>query len=184
MEKEFKSSVAARKEADILIDLQSKGLRVPRVLKVEDNLIHLEYIKAITLPDIIDIWEESPDEEQQEKVINQLIEWLAKFYEIVNTLHTNEIRGDVNGRNFIFDGERIWGVDFEERSYGKMVDDIGLLTAFISTYKPVDTPLKQRLIKAIQKQAAQVFDLSKYNLKKSHNKGRDTLKQRRAKLHR
>ena len=132
VEKQHNNPTAAKFESDRLALLHDKGLAVPKLLSVKDNLIEMEYVHAITLPDLIDVWEENPDPTALASAAVSLVNWLEKYYEIMSP----ETRGDINGRNFLFDGEQVWGVDFEEPGHSTIVEDIGLLLAYILTYSP------------------------------------------------
>ena len=74
-----------------------------------------------------------------------------------NSGQTGEIRGDVNGRNFIFDGSQCWGIDFEEKVYGTKEQDAGRLIAFVLTYDPPGTSLKSLLAESLLRHAVNMF---------------------------
>ena len=160
IEKYHKSPEAAKFEADRLTRLHDMGLSVPKLFSVCGNMLKMEYIPATPLPDLIDQWEEEPNLKAQEIMARGIVTWLADYYKAVNTKNTGETRGDINGRNFLFDGEKVWGVDFEERAFGSVEEDIGQLLAFVLTYHPDHTPLKQSLANIIACQAVRKLHLS------------------------
>jgi len=149
VEKIHTSAEKAKFEAGRLVHLYSKGLAVPRVITLNSEIIIMEYIKGTPLPDMIDHWEQNPDPASQKLAMTGVVAWLVKYYEILE----GESRGDINGRNFLFDGERIWGVDFEEQAFNAPLMDIGQLCAFILSYEPANTPLKKELVEIIIKQS-------------------------------
>ena len=128
----------------------------------------MNFINGETLPDLIERLEKEDSIENThviETVAHELVIWLRDFYKAVNTEKTNQIRGDVNGRNFIFDSAFIWSVDFEEIAFGEKEQDIGRLLAFITTYDPVDTPLKKRLTSAVLAEAVKVLNITQEKIK-------------------
>jgi RIO-like serine/threonine protein kinase len=141
IEKHFISAAAAAFEAYELRRLRAVGVRVPQVYALDGAVVKMQYIPGEALPDIIERLDNS-DSSGFEAMADGLIGWLGDFYRAADTDSTGEIRGDVNGRNFLFDGACCWSVDFEERVYGVKEQDIGRLIAFILTYDPPGTPLK------------------------------------------
>jgi RIO-like serine/threonine protein kinase len=164
---------AATFEANMLKSLHAKGLAVPRVLSVENNLIKMEYIEGLTLPDLIDELESKEHSIKEiEKIAKALVVWLSEFFIAIDTRRTGKGRGDINGRNFIFDGEKIWGIDFEEESLDwhfspkqeaesdVIEKDIAQLMAFVLNYDPSNTPLKIKLSNSILSYAETILSVN------------------------
>ena len=151
IKKVHQTAIGARLEADRLIYLHAQGLAVPKFLGIEGNTITMEYIPAAPIPDLIDEWEDRPNPAAQDLAMRGIVSWLAEYYIVIPS---GQSRGDINGRNFLFDGQKIWGVDFEYDAYDTIESDIGNLLAFILTYNPAHTALKQSLATAIVHQAA------------------------------
>ncbi|MDR1802351.1 MAG: hypothetical protein LBQ94_01980 [Treponema sp.] len=124
----------AVEEAEILFRFYEAGVSVPRVLKQRHNEIIMEYVPGETIPDFLERMGMERDETLLLQTAQRLFLWFKNFYEAVGYEQTGEIRGDVNGRNFIIAENRIVSVDFEERAFGKAEQDIGRLLAFIRTY--------------------------------------------------
>jgi len=144
VEKHFSSETAAAFEAEALKHLQTSGVRVPKVIEQCGCVLKLEYISGETLPDFIERLEISSWTRQEIcATADAVVYWLSEFYRAVDTDKTGEIRGDANGRNYIFDGVNCIGVDFEERIYGEKAQDIGLLIAYILNYDPPETLVKK-----------------------------------------
>lgn len=176
VEKVHLTAERANFEASRLIQFHKAGLAVPKVLEAVENMIFMEYIDAKPLPDLIEEWEQNPDIISQEKVAIGLVEWLAFFYKIVDP---GESRGDINGRNFLFDGDKIWGVDFEEVAQGTPLEDIGQLLAFITTYHPANTHVKTQLSQMIAEQASKIFHIDLDQIKHQQDLSIEFLKSRR-----
>lgn len=140
MEKHVASSEAAAQEAGTLERLHAAGLRVPYPVTQEGRVLKMPYLPGETLPELLARWEAAPEPAVREKTVKGIIGWLGDFYRAAG--ETGEIRGDVNGRNFLWDGASCWGMDFEERVFGVREQDIGGLIAFVLTYDPPGTPLK------------------------------------------
>ncbi|MDR2167805.1 MAG: hypothetical protein LBE35_08170 [Clostridiales bacterium] len=178
VEKYHASVEAAAYEAEMLRKLHKNGLAVPRLISLEENLVKMEYIAGLTLPDLIDKWEAKPPSSDAVNFVAEgLIIWLANFYAATGTENCG--RGDINGRNFIFDGEKIWGIDFEDHAAESAEADIALLAAYILTYNPTNTPLKQALTARILQQAAEILNLDPGTLETRHQEEIAKLKTRR-----
>ena len=124
----------AVEEAENLFRLYQAGVSVPKVLKQLYNEIIMEYVPGETIPDFLERMEAERDEALLRQTALRLFLWFKQFYEAVDYGRTGEIRGEVNGRNFIITENRVVSVDFEERAFGRAEQDIGRLLAFIRTY--------------------------------------------------
>jgi len=151
IEKHMNSRDVAIIEADKLKLLFNAGVRVPKIISQENNILKLEYVKGATITDFIEHieMEHNFNPDQIEHLINCLISWLNDFYNAVSHDKTGEIRGDVNFRNFIFDGIHCWGIDFEEQVFGTKEQDIGRMIAFILSYHPPNTYIKNLLVERL-----------------------------------
>ena len=124
-------------EASILRELYSHGVAVPNILGRRGNTLLLEYLPGEPLPDWIERGDYDP-----EALAHALCDWFAAFYAV---MPEGEMRGDVNGRNFLYDGTKIYSVDFEDRCFGGRAKDAGRLAAYIGTYRTRD-PEKQAML--------------------------------------
>ena len=180
VEKQHNNPESARFESNRLALLHNKGLAVPKLLSVRDNVIEMEYVHAITLPDLIDAWEKNPDPDAQTMVAEGLVNWLKKYYEIMNP----ETRGDINGRNFLFDNKQVWGVDFEEPGHSTILEDIGLLLAYILTYSPKFTLIKEAFANQIVLHASEAFGIATESVLQSQAAALKMLYSRRKRIKR
>jgi tRNA A-37 threonylcarbamoyl transferase component Bud32 len=142
--KRVESPGAAAREAAILRALRGRGVAVPEVIECREDWLLLELLPGEPLPDIVERGGFDP-----ETISVALCDWFAAFYAVAAA---GECRGDVNGRNFLWDGKKIAGVDFEERCHGPIARDAGRLAAFIETYetreKAGQTALSQAFMRA------------------------------------
>jgi len=140
VEKYFENTDNIRIETAVLQKLLTAGVSVPDVLFIDEYTLKLSFIRGETLPDLLDRYERSSDFSELQGIADGIIMWLGSFY----TAMSDEgiIRGDMNGRNFIWDGRRIWGLDFEECKHGERERDIGQLLAYILRYDPPETKTK------------------------------------------
>jgi len=155
--KEHKSSKAASLEAEALTSLIQKGVAVPEVIKVESNVLCLEYIEGTPLPDFL-LKQETVS--KCSKAADDIVNWFESYYNAVNYSATSEIRGDVNGRNFIITNNGIVGVDFEDHVYGRMETDLGKLLAYIATYSYDDTCMQKTMENMLTESMIKRFSLS------------------------
>ena len=140
--KEYMQTTSALFECKYLNDLREAGVKVPKVLDVIDNTLYIEYIDGIS---VIDFIEDHSLLDMCDVVAFGITKWFYDFYIAVNHDISKEIRGDVNGRNFIIKDEEIYGVDFEEKVYGEISVDLGRFLAYLSTYTLNNTQLRDRL---------------------------------------
>ena len=149
--KRVQSPRAAALEASILRELRSRGVAVPEVIACRDTLLVLETLPGEPLPDLIERGAYEP-----QTLALALCDWFATFYAATGASRANcsigELRGDVNGRNFLYDGIKIHGVDFEERCYGPRARDAGRLAAFLATYHSPDPARQEALAEAFMRE--------------------------------
>ena len=144
--KEYEQCSSALFEKEYLENLIKEDVMVPKVLCIRDNVLFLEYIQGITVLEFI---EDSSGFTRCEEVAIGITEWFKDFYCAVDHDNTKEIRGDVNGRNFIITKKDVYGVDFEERVFGEISTDFGRFLAYLSTYDLLDTTLRDELHKQL-----------------------------------
>lgn len=147
--KQIKDPRAAWLEASILRDLHSRGVPVPQVRDCRDGLLVLEYLPGEPLADAVERGGYDPA-----ALAMALCDWFAAFYAAVPP---GALRGDVNGRNFLYDGAKIYSVDFEERCFGPRARDAGRLAAFIVTYDTRDEARRTALAEAFVSAFAERF---------------------------
>jgi len=155
------------------------GLRVPAVLGVSGNELRLEYIEGETIPDFIARMETTSDDHEMREVARGLCDWLEGFYAAVDHADSGEIRGDVNGRNFILRDGQVFGVDFEERSFGSIAQDVGRLIAFIRSYDPMRTLVKRRFANMFYQFALERFSLATADIAREFRAERRAMRRRR-----
>ena len=192
--KAFADPMGAKAEAETLRRYRDAGLHVPKVFSCCDNLIEMEYIPGDTIPDFLERLEkpsataEIIDEADRlakirtteiRSAASMLVEWFAQFYKLVDHANSGEIRGDVNGRNFIISHDRIVGVDFEERAYGSIERDIGRLLAFIRTYDLPGESAQRRFARLFCRLAVKRLHLSPDEIRKQYRLEITAMKERR-----
>lgn len=108
-------------------------LNIPTILEKdeENNVLIMSYILGENLCDIIN--NEKTTFDEKKRLIILLADWFFNFHNHFKTEDQFRIRGDCNLRNFILT-DRIWGVDFEESRFGRVVEDIaGICSSILST---------------------------------------------------
>lgn len=163
-------------EAEILKLLKINNVSVPDLIYIGDKSLVLEYIPGPTLLDKIYIDEMERGTKSLEcltcGIISCLSVWLKDFYSTVkNEFGTQFILGDPNLRNFIFSGNKLYGVDFEDVRQGDIEEDIGKLCAFTLMYDPMFTQWKHQFVDILCHEVSREINLDKEYLKKSITKG-------------
>lgn len=138
--KTFSEEDSFQKELHIYRLLQDKDIPCAKVIKTSDKTLVLSELPGQNLVKCLEAQEQMglPDWEIWEK----LVTWLTEFY-----LQTGFVMTDVNLRNFLYDekSKTLYGLDFEQCSCGSMAVSAASVAAFIRTYKPENTPLKQEI---------------------------------------
>lgn len=165
------SAGAAAREAAILRALHARGVAVPRVLDCRENLLALEYLPGVPLPDIIERGGYDPG-----ALAAALCDWFEAFYKAAAA---GELRGDVNGRNFLYDSAKIYSVDFEERRHGPKARDAGRLAAFIATYDTVDPQRQSDLAARFTREFMARFRCSAEEIAEEYEMERISMRKRR-----
>jgi tRNA A-37 threonylcarbamoyl transferase component Bud32 len=128
-------------EVFILNALHKQGVNVPDVLWHDNNIIIMPYIQGVLLADLlIDI------EIAEELWIFELAKWLHKLHGYMNT--SSQVclcMDDLNLRNFIFDGRKFYGIDFESVCFYPPERDLGGICAFILNNHPMFEHWKYRI---------------------------------------
>ncbi len=97
-----------RMESRMLERAGRAGIPVPRVLRTEEHLLVMEAVEGVSLADVLD---EQPELARQVGAS-------------VLTLHeANIIHGDLTTSNLIYDGRRIWFIDFGLAFHSRRVED-------------------------------------------------------------
>ena len=138
--KTFAEEEVFQKELQIYRLLQDKDLPCAKVIRAENNTLVLSELPGQNLVECL---------EQQERmgqpiwdVWEKLVEWLTAF-----TRHTGFVMTDVNLRNFLYDENTkiLYGLDFEQCGPWDMMIPAARVGAYIRTYKPENTPIKQEI---------------------------------------
>ena len=138
--KTFCEEDAFRRELHIYSLLQGKELPCAKVLSAQGKTLTLTQLPGQTLLEHLERQEAT--ELPQWEVWDKLVAWLTAFYQLTGMVMT-----DVNLRNFLYDPATctLYGVDFEESGEGSLAVCAGRVAAFIRTYKPENTRLKQEI---------------------------------------
>ncbi len=151
-------------EYDVLTKL-ALCANVPKVTKVEGNRIYMEYIEGKLA---VDYFLECGIREV-ESLANQMLAFCKVYSDQFETFRLY----DTNFRNFIvverFGDIKLYGVDFEERAEGSLIDSAADLCAFAFLYDV--TPEKKRAFyKAIASGWPEQKDYLNDNVFKSLNR--------------
>lgn len=138
--KTFSEKGSFQKELQIYRLLQGKDVPCAKVIRADNKTLVLSELPGQNLVECLQQQEQTgmPVWEVWEK----LVAWLTAFQR-----HTGFVMTDVNLRNFLYDEKTkiLCGLDFEECGVGSMVIPAARVAAFIRTYKPENTALKQEI---------------------------------------
>ncbi len=114
-------------EWDILTKAYNAGLDVPKPIRLQENIIFMEYIPGTTLMML-------HDNRTDKLPVELLAEWLAKFHKTFKDSDRTLLKGDGMFPNFIYQKEKhkLYGVDFEESTKGReIVDTADMMTSLL-----------------------------------------------------
>ncbi|MCL2023083.1 MAG: hypothetical protein FWG82_01770 [Oscillospiraceae bacterium] len=178
VQKHHKNDETAALEEEFLTRLHRSGLPVPHRVVRNEKILTMPYIPAEPLSDVIARWE-SVNTAEIDDIARKLVQWLADFYTAVEV---GEIRGDVNCHNFLWDGQRVFGVDFEERIFGEKEMDIGRLLAFVLTYSCKCPAALKALAAAILESAQEKLGVRPWLITDCRDREFDAIRERRGQV--
>ena len=139
MKKYNNNSHIQEKEYGNIKMLQKLGIPIPKIIyKNNDNLI-LQYIQGELVGDLV-------ERQGIGNWIDEFALWMVNLHKISNKTG-NLLKMDVNLRNFIYSDGKIYGLDFEEISYGDLRTDLANICFFILTNKPSFTKEKHIIMR-------------------------------------
>jgi len=150
------------KEYKTIKMLQKLDVSIPKIIYKSSDSLFFEYIQGELVGDLaerqcIGNW------------IDEFALWLANLHKISNDAG-NLLKMDVNLRNFIYTKGKIYGLDFEDVSYGDIRTDLGNICFFMLTNTPSFTKEKhiimRRFLQSYEKYSgAELKEMGRYLLK-------------------
>jgi len=120
--------------------LHGQQLPCAQMLSVEGTTIFMTKLPGSNLVTVL-------EKQESEGVWNpvvwaKLVDWLVTFRDLTGLSMT-----DVNLRNFLYDEntQTVYGLDFEDCGEDSLLFSAGRLAAFIRTYNPENTRIKQEI---------------------------------------
>ena len=172
--KEFADEASFQREWMVYKALRDSCVPCAKVLAAEGKTLTLSELPGKNLVDWL---------EQQEKnriplwdIWEKLADWLIAFWR-----HTGLVMTDVNLRNFLYDGqsETLYGLDFEQCDQGSIEVCAATVAAFIRTYRPAHTPLKEAVSAFVLERFADRCGLDRESLRRQSQAREEILLQRR-----
>ena len=138
--KTFAQEEDFQKELQIYRLLQDKDLPCTKVLRAEGKTLVLSQLPGRDLVECLQQQEQMGQPVWE--VWDKLVAWLMAF-----THHTGLVMTDVNLRNFLYDENTkiLYGLDFEQCGPWDMMIPAARVGAYIRTYGPQHTPIKQEI---------------------------------------
>jgi len=174
--KTFREVGSFQRELEIYSLLQGKDVPCARVLRAEERTLLLTCLPGKNLVECLQQQEQTGC--IQWTVWEKLAAWLTAF-----SRHTGLVMTDVNLRNFLYDEKTktLYGLDFEECQTGTMLIPAATLAAYIRTYRPENTLLKQEKSQYVLDLFASSCGLDGEALKRESGWQEERLLQRRKK---
>lgn len=150
----FKTS-RQRFEFNILNFLYDQDIAIPKPYAIVNKTIFMEYLNGDTFIDLI-----NSDAVDKEKYMENLSDFFCSIHKIKKD-NMSLLKGDLSIRNFIY-LDKIYGLDFEESTYGNPLKDIGGTIAQILDSSPSFTKekfyLSNYFIQFYLENSSSVFD--------------------------
>lgn len=121
-------------ELDKLKTSNEAGLSVPNVIGAENGVILMTFIPGDTLVNLI-------NRTFQPEILDELALWYYRYHNV----HAM-VKGDPRLRNFIWNDNRLFGLDFEESKRGHWMLDIAGIAASLLDTNPVNDKRKRALV--------------------------------------
>jgi len=153
---------ALEKEQINMEMLQSLNIPVPKIVFRSNNSLYFEYIQGELVSDLV-------EKQCTGNWIDEFALWLSNLHRISNK-SGSLLKTDVNLRNFIYSKDKIFGLDFEDLSYGDIRTDLSNICFFILTDTPSFTKEKhiimRQFLKSYEKHSGlKLKEMGKYLLK-------------------
>lgn len=147
--KRYKNIISRDMDYSMLMILSNKNL-VPKILNVKAHEIEMEYIEGKTILEILALYDKGVfSYEYMVNIIKLLVIWIYEFNKITLKHYNHYINlTDFHFNNFLYDGSRIIGIDFEQYEEGKEEDNYISLLSWLSLY---DFKNKDRFMELIMK---------------------------------
>ncbi len=130
-------------ETCILRDAYSHQISVPRVIGTTADVILMEFIQGKNLCDVI-------TDDPSPKYGILLGNWFTKYHTAFHRSEDNVLlKGDARIRNFIYNKQDLFGVDFEESYVGSYLQDLAIVCGSILDTDPIFTDEKLELCRRI-----------------------------------
>lgn len=174
--KTFPEEESFQKELQVYRLLQDTDLPCAKVISARDKTLVLSELPGQNLVECLEQQERTGVPEWD--VWDKLVDWLIAFGR-----QTGVVMTDVNLRNFLYDAKTnmLCGVDFEECDVGGMVIPAASAAAYIRTYDPGHTRLKQEISQYILNRFARKCGLEGDILARESGRQEQTILERRKK---
>ena len=172
--------------------LKGSDLNTPAIFYRKEALLVMEFLGDDTLLDYITAEEQESkrisledcsDPESLKDRYSPLADACIYIHDFNKTLQKRYGRSfvfnDMNLRNFLIPGNRMYRVDFEDCREGLIEEDIGKFVAFLLTYKPAFTYWKLCISECIKKYCTDILSLDKDRINLQMDKEFERMKKRR-----
>ncbi len=116
------------REHMLLKECKKKGLFVPEVVDVKENMLILEYIPGVDCKKLFDT-----DKKEAKTFLSGIAEWLSEFH---SSFGLRKRRGDCILSNFILFDAVIYGIDFEESADEHYLRDVADMCTSVLRMEP------------------------------------------------
>lgn len=172
--KKFSEEASFQTELQVYRALHGSTVPCARVLKQQPGILVLSCLPGENLVQWLEQQEQTGVADWD--IWEKLVCWLIAFWR-----HTGFVMTDVNLRNFLYDGQTktLYGLDFEQCAQGSIDVCAATLAAFICSYRPEQTPLKQQIARYVLERFSALCQLDMSALQQETKKQAQIISQRR-----
>jgi len=142
--KKFSSIKGYNKEKAFYNILRGENIKLPAILEedIKEKTITYEYLGDKNALDLIEELEKEDKKEECFKVLLQIYEWLKDFHNVPYIKSNNLCYFDLSFRNFLLYRDKIYGIDLESITEGKLSLDVGRMLAMYLYYDKIKSDFK------------------------------------------
>ncbi|MGI6066077.1 MAG: hypothetical protein ACOYI2_06250 [Bacillota bacterium] len=164
------------REPFIFRELASAGVKVPRVVWHNENIMVTEFISGTLL---VDLMGNGDPRNQPPPWLDILARWFYRLHSVKRSGGYYLSMPDLNLRNFIFNGQDFFGLDFESLVFYPPERDLGGLAAFILNSDPMFEPWKFGTVRHLIKVYGDMREIDKKAIEHYFYEEMETAAQRR-----
>ncbi len=130
-----------KKEYENLTIMKKNNIPAPDIIHFAQDWMLLTYIEGKLIVDLVDTLDSGG-------WVEALAHWLSDFHKLQKS-GISYLKSDSNLRNFVYDGKKVYGLDFEQIEYGDPIEDLADICFFMLTNRPALVKAKDTMVRKL-----------------------------------